>query len=76
MDTQARIVEIIHRISASTITPAPDESLFDTGVLDSFALVDVVAELEKEFGITIPDSDLNPQTFASVSRIQAYVEKR
>jgi acyl carrier protein len=76
MDTQAKIVEIIRRISAGNMTPAENESLFDTGVLDSFALVDVVAELEREFGITIPDSDLNPQTFASVSRIQAYVEKR
>jgi acyl carrier protein len=76
MDTQARIVEIVRRFSAGKTTPVANESLFDTGVLDSFALVDVVAELEKEFGIQIPDSDLNPQTFASVSRIQAYVEKR
>jgi acyl carrier protein len=56
--------------------PADDESLFEAGHLDSFALPDLVSDLEREFGITIPDSDLNPRKFDSVARIEQYVSRR
>lgn len=50
-----------------------DESLFDSGVLDSFGLQDMVSELEKVFGLKIPDSDLTPRKFESIERIEAYL---
>jgi acyl carrier protein len=58
------------------VLPDPDDSLFDSGFLDSFALPDLVTELEREFGIKIPDSDLNPRKFESIARIQSYIESR
>jgi D-alanine--poly(phosphoribitol) ligase subunit 2 len=76
VDRQARIVAIIRRISKQQVTPAPDESLFDAGLLDSFALPDMVSALEQEFGIRVPDSDLNPRQFESISRIDQYVAGR
>ena len=53
-----------------------DESLFDSGVLDSFALADLVSAIEKQFHISIPDSDLNPRKFESISRIERYLDSR
>ena len=47
MDRQAQISEIIRTISKKNTTPDPDESLFDSGLLDSFALPDVLSALEK-----------------------------
>ena len=44
-------------------------SLFDSGILDSFALTDVITAVEKEFSIKVPDSDLTPRKFNSISRI-------
>ena len=76
MTKQEQITEIIRKISKKDITPDPDESLFDSGLLDSFALPDVLSELEKTFSIKIPDSDLNPRKFDSISRIESYVESR
>jgi acyl carrier protein len=58
------------------VLPDPEESLFDSGFLDSFALPDLVSDLEREFGIKIPDSDLNPRKFESIARIQSYIESR
>ncbi|MGH9657752.1 MAG: acyl carrier protein [Bryobacteraceae bacterium] len=58
------------------MTPAPDESLFDSGLIDSFALTDMVSALELEFSIKIPDSDLNPRKFDSIARIETYLESR
>jgi len=53
-----------------------DESLFDSGVLDSFALADLVSAIEKEFHISIPDSDLSPKKFESIARIERYLDSR
>jgi acyl carrier protein len=74
MDKQAKVIDIIHRVTGNAVEIDADESLFDAGVLDSFALTDVITELEKEFSIKVPDSDLNPRKFNSISRIVSYVE--
>jgi acyl carrier protein len=76
MDNKERIAAIIRKVSNNSALPDPDESLFDSGFLDSFALPDLVSELEREFGIKIPDSDLNPRKFESLTRIQSYLESR
>ena len=76
MNRQAQIAEIIRTVSKKENTPDPDESLFDSGLLDSFALPDVLSALEKAFSIKIPDSDLNPRKFDSISRIESYIESR
>jgi acyl carrier protein len=76
MDNQERIAAIVRKVSNNSALPDPDESLFDSGFLDSFALPDLVSELEREFGIKIPDSDLNPRKFESLTRIHSYLESR
>ena len=76
MDNKERILAIVRKVSKNNTLPDPDESLFDSGFLDSFALPDMVGELEREFGIKIPDSDLNPRKFESIARIQSYIESR
>jgi acyl carrier protein len=76
MSKQAGILKVIHAVSDLSTDPAPDESLFDSGALDSFTLPDLVTGLEQEFGVTIPDSDLVPERFDSVNKIEAYLDKR
>jgi acyl carrier protein len=76
MTRQEQITDIIRKVSKKDVTLDPDESLFDSGLLDSFALPDVLSELEKTFSIKIPDSDLNPRKFDSISRIETYIESR
>ncbi len=76
MDNAQKIAEIVRKCAKQTAPPAPEENLFDNGYLDSFVLTDLVEELEKEFGLRIPDSDVNPRRFESVERIAALVETR
>jgi len=76
MDKQTKIVELIRKTTGKDILPAPDESLFESGMLDSFALPDLVTALEQEFSIRIPDADLNPRKFDSVARIEEYLGSR
>jgi len=63
-------------VAKKSDVPDASESLFDSGFLDSFALPDMVGELEREFGIKIPDSDLHPRKFESIERIESYIESR
>jgi acyl carrier protein len=75
MDNQAKIIEIISRVTGNKVEIGPEESLFDSGILDSFALTDVIVEVEKEFKIKVPDADLTPRKFNSISRIVSYIER-
>jgi len=76
MDNQARVIEIISQVTGEKVEIGPEESLFDSGILDSFALTDVIAGVEKEFSIKVPDSDLTPRKFNTISRIVSYIESR
>lgn len=76
MDRRAKVLAVLQRVSAKKGSPDPQESLFDAGYLDSFALTDLVAGLEREFSVRIPDSDLNPRKFDSVEKIETYLEGR
>ena len=53
-----------------------DTSLLDSGILDSLSLLQLVVFLEERFGITVGDTDLLPQNFASVQTICAYLRAR
>jgi len=76
MTNQDRIAQILKAVSQNPDLPGPAESLFDNGYLDSFALPELVAALEKEFGMKIPDSDLNPRKFETIEKIEQYVGAR
>jgi acyl carrier protein len=76
MDTRNKILTIVRRFSGEAIDPKPEDSLFESGLLDSFSLADMVGELESEFSIKIPDSDLSPRKFDSIERIEAYIDSR
>ena len=73
MNDHTKIQAILQQVAGKPIDPSPEESLFESGLLDSFSLTDLVGELERQFGIKIPDSDLTPRKFDTVSRIEAYV---
>jgi len=73
---EAKIREIVMRYAKTGEAPGAGESLFETGILDSFALPDMVCALEQEFGISIPDSDLNPRKFETIALIDAYLAAR
>ena len=76
MEPQARILKVLHKVSGKEISPAADESLFVSGLLDSFALADFVAGLEEEFGVTIPDFDLSARKFDTISKVESYLASR
>lgn len=77
-DTEIRpkVLEIVRQFASENREPNATESLFDSGLLDSFVLPQVVSALEEAFHIRIPDADLNPRHFESLAQIEAYVRAR
>ena len=50
-------------------------SLVDSGWLDSFAIVEVVAFLEREYGVRLPDRDVTPRNFETLASIRRLLER-
>lgn len=69
-----KILEILKSIR-SDIDFEKEEKLIDDGILDSFDIVSIVAELCEAFDITITAEDLEPENFNSVKAIQALVDR-
>ena len=71
-----RLRKLIQEIAGKPAPEDDQESLFESGLLDSFALPDLVSALEQEFSIKVPDRDLNPRKFDSIARIDTYLQDR
>lgn len=76
MEKEERIRKALRVVAKIQTDPGSDDSLFESGVLDSFTLPDLVTELEKEFAVSIPDSDLIPRKFDSIGKIVLYLDSR
>jgi len=72
-DTQQRLRTLVQKVAGKPAPDDPEESLFESGLLDSFALPDLVAAIEAEFAVKVPDADLTPRKFDSLARIEAYL---
>jgi len=72
-DIQQRLRAVVEKVAEKPVPDDPEESLFESGLLDSFQLPDLVGAIEQEFSIRVPDADLNPRKFDSLARMEAYV---
>ncbi|HXP84289.1 MAG TPA: acyl carrier protein [Bryobacteraceae bacterium] len=73
---RARLRALVEKVAGKPAPADDDESLFESGLLDSFALPDLVGAIEEDFGVKIPDADLNPRKFDSVARMDEYIGAR
>jgi acyl carrier protein len=72
----AKLRALIQKVSGKPAPADEEESLFESGLLDSFALPDLVSAIEEAFSIKVPDADLNPRKFDSIARIEAYLDSK
>lgn len=54
----------------------PDEPLLSSGLVDSFNLVDLSLFVEKTFNVLIDDTELNRETFDTLTQLVALIESR
>lgn len=62
--------------SADTTAIDDEQSLMQTGVLDSTGVLELIQFVEETFGIKVPDEDMLPANFDSVRAIASYVQRK
>jgi D-alanine--poly(phosphoribitol) ligase subunit 2 len=66
----------IFSASLNVDVPSIDTDLFEAGLLDSLAFVELLLQLEREFGVTTSVDDLDAGNFRSIARIAEFVGER
>ena len=51
-------------------------SLLDNGIIDSTGVMELVAFLEQDFGLTIADEELVPENLDSVENLSMFVSRK
>jgi methoxymalonate biosynthesis acyl carrier protein len=55
---------------------SPDEDLFESGILDSMVLVELLLQLEQSFGLSVSIADLDLDNIRTVRRIAEMVDSQ
>jgi methoxymalonate biosynthesis acyl carrier protein len=58
------------------VTFTDADNIFQSGLVNSLFAVQLIAFLEKQFGIRINNEDMNIANFSSVDRMVEFVEKK
>lgn len=53
-----------------------EDSLLETGVIDSTGVLELIAHLESEFGIEVLDDELVPENLDSIRSLVEFVERK
>lgn len=53
-----------------------DEALISSGLIDSFSLMDLALFVEDTFGVRIEDTELNAETFDTLTQLSALIDSR
>ncbi len=53
-----------------------NQSLIDSGVIDSTGVLELITFLESEFGITVEDDEVLPENLDSIDNIAAYIQRK
>lgn len=72
---EERLVNIIEAISDGNKVESYDTDLFSTDVLDSFAIAQLISEIEDNFGIEVDPEDIIPENFDTVNHIAELLKK-
>jgi acyl carrier protein len=76
------IIPILEKYLAGQILKQPNrkiaagEPLISSGLIDSFSLMDLALFVEDTFGVRIEDTELNANTFDTLSQLASLIESR
>lgn len=71
---EERIIEILNDIDEDIVS-SESNNLVEEGIIDSFTIVEILSDIEEQFGIKIPNVQVLPENFASVEKIVLLVER-
>lgn len=60
---------------SKTYPYADEASFLEEGIIDSMNVMQLIMFVEEQFGLCVPDQDITPDNFDSVSKIAGYVRR-
>ena len=79
MDIDNKLREYIEenfRHSSDGSSLSNDESLLESGIIDSAGIFELVLFLEKEFGVSVGDEDITPDYFENISCLANLIQSK
>ncbi|WP_281828714.1 MULTISPECIES: D-alanine--poly(phosphoribitol) ligase subunit DltC [Lactobacillus] len=74
MDTKKEVLNILNDLTGEDLSDQMDENIFENGLLDSMASVQMLLNLQEKFGIDVPVSEFNRAEWDTPAKIVAKVE--
>ena len=74
MATVDQIRDYVVRTFGKTV--GPDDSLLDSGLVDSAGIFELVNFLEETFAVKIEDEEIVPEHFETSAMVAAFIERK
>lgn len=74
MNTKEEVLAILEELTGENLADQMDENIFDNGLLDSMASVQMLLSLQEKFGIDVPVSEFNREDWDTPAKIVTKVE--
>lgn len=69
MDTKQTIIAILQDITGTDVSDDLDQNIFDSGLVDSMATVEMLLELQDQCGIDVPISEFDRNQWNTPNKI-------
>ena len=73
-ESESKLIEIIKELKQCDDFDE-SEPLIDSGILDSFDLMNLIEKIDDHFKVSIDGVDLTPENFTSVQTIASLIER-
>ena len=74
MDTKQGVLDILNDLTGEDLSDQMDENIFDNGLMDSMASVQMLLSLQEKIDIDVPVSEFNREEWDTPNKIVAKVE--
>ena len=74
MDTKQGVLDILNDLTGEDLSDQMDENIFDNGLMDSMASVQMLLGLQEKFDIDVPVSEFKRAEWDTPNKIVAKVE--
>lgn len=72
-----RVLEILEDVCGDSIVREEmDLNLFDSGLLDSLGMIELLVQIEEKLGVVIEPTEVNREDIDTSNKLIAYLEKR
>ena len=74
MDTKQGVLDILNDLTGEDLSDSMDGNIFENGLMDSMASVQMLLNLQEKFDIDVPVSEFNREEWDTPNKIVAKVE--